>query len=329
MIGVTQVRRRTVIVENSRTMQAIAEAAFEKRPDFEVVGVAGDVLSGAGMVRRLAPDLVTFGLSMPGVDGAGLIELTEGVKGLCRVVVSDHAAKDVVLCNKLEALGASLCLSKRELTDAPAAFFRKINLACDRIVAEGRQASVSCETSERGSRAGGRVQSASVAHFGFPVPVDEDQRIAALSRKRLSNAEREKLFDLVTDYVADVTEFPVCLLTFIDRDTQWIKSSFGYDRGSVARADAFCNYAIASRQVFVVQDAEKDRRFANNPLVVGEPHIRTYAGQPIASADGIQLGALCVIDTKVRPVTPAVLRQLATVAEILAEVLENRPELDS
>ena len=168
-------------------------------------------------------------------------------------------------------------------------------------------------------------QTGNLVHYGFPIPIDEEVRLEALQSKHLANAVREREFDLITRFAAETTGFPVCVLTFIDRETQWIKSSFGFEGQSGPRSDAFCNYTIAGGQLFVVHDAAIDPRFQTNPAVVGEPGFRTYAGQPVVSAEGVRLGALCVLDTKVRPVTAAMTRKLASVAEIIGSIIDKRP----
>ena len=316
--------RRVVIIDDSRTCQAILEAGFEQRPEFEVVGVAGDARSGLDLVKHLAPDLVTLDLCMPYIDGVGMLDLLSGLS-VCKVIVSDEAARDAEVSARLQSLGAALCLGKRELVDDTRAFFKKVGKACDRAEAAGRR-----DGAAHHPAAPRHVETpaeTSPVRFGFPVPLDERARLVALERKGLANAVRERQFDLVTRHTAEATQFPVSLITFIDRDTQWIKSSFGVAINSTPRAGAFCNYTIASGTPFVVPNARRDERFAQSPLVTREPGICTYAGHPITSADGVRLGALCVVDAKPRPVTPFVARQLATIAEIVGDMIDSRPSL--
>ena len=118
--------RRVVIVDDSRTSQAILERTFEQRPDFKIVGIAGDATQGMEMVRRLGPDLVTIDLCMPYIDGAALLETMKNWTGLCKIVISDQAVKSILVSSKLEALGASLCLGKREILNAPSFFFKRV-----------------------------------------------------------------------------------------------------------------------------------------------------------------------------------------------------------
>lgn len=319
--------RRIVIIDDSRTSQVILEAAFQAQGSFDVVGVACDATTGYDMIRRLGPDLVTIDLCMPYIDGSALLNMLSPLRTTCKIIVSDQAATNIAMASKLEALGASLCLGKRELAHRPQAFFKKIIKSCEALEANSWENSPLLTLASDGVTRSGLRRPRSPVHFGIPIPIDEEARLAELQQRQLANAVREREFDLVTRFVAEETGFPVCLLTFIDRDTQWIKSSFGYDGTSGPRGDAFCNYTIAGGRLFVVGNAETDPRFATNPVVTGEPGFRTYAGQPIVSACGIRLGALCVLDTKVRPVAPSMVRKLASLAEIVSSMIDSRPKL--
>jgi GAF domain-containing protein len=316
---------RVVIVDDSRTSQAILETAFEARLDFKVVGVASDAETGRDMIRRLAPDLVTIDLCMPYIDGTSMLEMIASMTAVCKVIVSDQATENVFLSSKLEALGASLCIGKRDVIADPSGFFRKVSKACDRIAAAsvGRGAGPVL-SSDPSRRAGARRPSEAV-HFGYPVPHDEHARLQLIQRKQLANAVRERQFDQITQYTASATDFPVCLLTFIDRDTQWIKSSYGFEGQSTRRADAFCSHTIASESLFIVANAATDARFSGNPLVVGRPGFRTYVGHPVVSDEGVRVGALCVLDTKVRTVSAPVRRQLAAIANVVGGMIDSRP----
>ena len=156
------------------------------------------------------------------------------------------------------------------------------------------------------------------------MPADEKGRLQFLRRNDLANDVRERRFDLVTRHLTRVTDFPVSLLTFIDRDTQWIKSSSGLEIRSTPREEAFCNYTIAQGGAFVVANAVSDQRFAHFPSVKNSPSVRCYAGYPVITSDGINVGALCVIDNRVRTVPKHLLDQLAGMADIVAEMIDQR-----
>ncbi len=318
--------RRVVIVDDSRTSQAILEAAFERNPNFVVVGVASDAATGLELARKLGPDLLTIDLCMPYIDGSALLGMLADYTSICKVVVSEQVTKSVALANNLQGLGAALCISKSQLAEDAGAFFKKLDKACEAVAAaQGYGASVLRLSSNPARRTGSRSGKRPV-HYGYPVPSDEDARISALSELSLANAVRERQFDLVTRYTADATGFPLCALTFIDESTQWIKSSYGYDEESTPRATAICNYTIAAGELFVVQNAETDARFRDFPSVKDDG-LRTYVGYPVTSEAGVRLGALCLADTKVRLVTPATIKWLSTMAEIIGTMIDGRRPL--
>jgi len=103
-------------------------------------------------------------------------------------------------------------------------------------------------------------------------------------------------------------------VTFLDHDRQWIKSAVSVSADDMPRVDAFCNTTIAKSRLFTVEDATMDARFAEHPWVVGDEHVKFYAGYPLEAPEGVRVGALCVVDTKPRRFTSAeasLLRDLA------------------
>ena len=315
--------RRVVVVDDSRTLQAILESAFDARPDFKVVGVASDAMAGLDLVNRLSPDLLTIDLCMPYIDGSSLLQTLESRTDICKVVVSEQITKSIAVASKLQSMGAALCISKRELADDVNTFFKKIVKACEAVESAPNYKVSSLQLSSDPTRKKGFREGRPPVHCGYPIPSDEDARLLALQEKQLGNAVRERHFDLVTEYTAGATGFPMCALTFIDANTQWIKSSYGYDEDSTPRVNAICNYTIAAGALFVVQNAETDPRFRSNP-VVREDGLRTYVGYPVISEHGIRLGALCLADTKVRLVTPSIVKRLTTMAEIIGTMIDGR-----
>lgn len=106
----------------------------------------------------------------------------------------------------------------------------------------------------------------------------------------------EERFDRVARMARRLFGVPIALVSLIDENRQWFKSCFGMDICETDRRISFCGHAILNKGVFVIEDALQDERFADNPLVTGEPHIRFYAGQPIHTMSGQGLGTLCIID---------------------------------
>lgn len=158
----------------------------------------------------------------------------------------------------------------------------------------------------------------------YPVPLDERARLALLAKLELANDDEDAQLDRLTAHLAHTTDFPTCLMTFIDRDRQWVKSAYGFTRGVDDRAKAFCNYTLCSDGPFMVPDMLRDRRFRRHPFVVGSPRVRTYVGHPITSQSGVRLGAMCLLDTRPREVSPAVIANLRGICEIAGSIIDAR-----
>jgi anti-sigma regulatory factor (Ser/Thr protein kinase) len=134
-------------------------------------------------------------------------------------------------------------------------------------------------------------------------PVDEPARLAALRRYRILDTDPEQAFDDLTMLASHICGTPMALITLIDEDRQWFKSEVGVGIRQTERSIAFCTHAITQPGVMEVPDAREDDRFRHNPMVVGEPHIRFYAGAPLITPDSHGLGTLCVVDIKPRRLT--------------------------
>src|ERR1700736_3868504 len=157
-----------------------------------------------------------------------------------------------------------------------------------------------------------------------PIPENEQLRLEALNRFRILDSASEKAFDDITRLAATVCETPISLLTFIEQNRQWIKSNSGLSISETSRDVAFCAHAIMQSELFEVEDALHDERFAMNPLVTADPHIRFYAGMPLITQEGQALGTLCVIDRKARQLTPEQRNKLKTLAQMAMLLLEVR-----
>jgi PAS domain S-box-containing protein len=130
---------------------------------------------------------------------------------------------------------------------------------------------------------------------------DEAQRLLSLERFGLLDTPPESEYDDIVRLAAESCGTPIALISLVDRDRQWFKANVGLPAvRETERAISFCTHAIEREGLFLIEDAMRDERFAANPLVQGEPHIRFYAGAPIQAEDGHQLGTLCVIDRRPR-----------------------------
>jgi phosphoribosyl 1,2-cyclic phosphodiesterase/GAF domain-containing protein len=149
-------------------------------------------------------------------------------------------------------------------------------------------------------------------------PPDEDRRLQALHGLRLLDTPAEERFDRYTRIAAGLFDVPIALVSLVDHDRQWFKSRHGLDATESPRDTAFCAHAILARSVMQVPDALQNPRFADNPLVVGPPRVRFYAGAPLSAADGSRVGTLCLIDRRPRELGSqqiGLLRDLADLVE--------------
>lgn len=153
---------------------------------------------------------------------------------------------------------------------------------------------------------------------------DEAGRLAALHRYRVLDTAPEQPFDKITSLVRSVLDVPMTAVSLIDRDRQWFKSSQGLDVCETAREVSFCTKTILGREPMVIPDARLDDRFAANPLVVGPPHIVSYAGAPLCDPSGYNIGALCAIDVVRRDFTEEQVDCLAKFAALVVDELELR-----
>lgn len=157
-----------------------------------------------------------------------------------------------------------------------------------------------------------------------PKPFDEVARIAALLRYGILDSAPDPAFDRLTAIVSRVLDVPIALVSLIDAERQWFKSCVGLgDSRETSRDVAFCAHAIHADGVFVIPDATADARFADNPNVVGDPFVRSYAGAPLRTSDGFRLGTLCAIDRRPRTFTADQLAMLMDLAQVVVGEMEQ------
>jgi len=158
-----------------------------------------------------------------------------------------------------------------------------------------------------------------------PIPLNDEARLAALVTYQLEYGTTPPALQKIAAFAADVFQAPIALVSLVARDRQFFKGQVGLDASETSRGVSFCAYAIMGNDVFVVLDATLDPLFSSNPLVVGEPGIRFYAGAPLINPQGHTLGALCIIDRVPRPsFTDRERRLLTSLADLVMERMERQ-----
>ena len=152
----------------------------------------------------------------------------------------------------------------------------------------------------------------------------EQDRLATLSDYRFLDVEQDKLFDEITKLASQICQTPISLISLVEEDRQWFLSKVGISIDETPREESICSHAIQNpEETMVIRDLTRDNRFRQFPIVTGEPHAAFYAGVPLVDSAGFALGALCVVDTKPRDLTPDQLFALRTLARSVVLLMEQ------
>jgi PAS domain S-box-containing protein len=155
-------------------------------------------------------------------------------------------------------------------------------------------------------------------------PTDEESRLQELKLYNILDSAEEKDYNDLVNLAASICNCPISSITFVDAKRQWFKASLNMSVKETTRDISFCSHAILQTEVFIVEDASKDERFADYPNVTGGVKIRFYAGAPIVSQGGKNLGTLCVVDTQSKKLTKEQTDTLQTLATMISRLLELR-----
>ncbi len=159
------------------------------------------------------------------------------------------------------------------------------------------------------------------------MPEQEAKRLAALRRYDILDTPAESAFDDLTRLASQICSTPIALVALLDEKRQWFKSRVGLELPHLPRNDSFCSYTILQNDLLVVEDAILDERFADNPLVISGLQMRFYAGMPLATGDGFNVGTLCVIDRGPRALTGEQKEALKSLSRQVVSQLELRRHL--
>jgi diguanylate cyclase (GGDEF)-like protein/PAS domain S-box-containing protein len=157
------------------------------------------------------------------------------------------------------------------------------------------------------------------------VATDEDQRLQALASYNILDTAPEVEFDRLARLAARLFNVPIVLVSLLPRDHQFFKAHIGVDICSTSRDVSFCAHAILQDDILFIPDAREDSRFAANPLVLGSPFIRFYAGCPLVTPCGHKIGTVCLIDNAPRHLlTEEDRKNLRDIASMVMDRLELR-----
>lgn len=155
-----------------------------------------------------------------------------------------------------------------------------------------------------------------------PIHARETERLEAVRETGLLDGATDRLQQAAIRLASEIAGTPIAAVSLVDRDRQWFSAIRGLDLRQTGRDEAFCAHAILADVPLLVPDALSDERFRDNPLVVGDPHIRFYAGVPLRVGDNLPVGTLCVIDYEPKAISPGQLEALETLGALVASELE-------
>lgn len=155
------------------------------------------------------------------------------------------------------------------------------------------------------------------------IPDNEAERLHALRILEILDTSHEERFDRVTRMAKRMFGVEISLVSLVDQDRQWFKSAQGLDATQTPRDISFCGHAINQEELFIIPNAKVDERFHDNPLVIGDPNIRFYAGYPLKVRQGVNIGTLCLIDPKPREMNEEDRQLLADLGAMIEQEIKS------
>jgi len=295
--GVAMPSRVLLAVSNKedriRFNDILVEARF-------AVQIANDGAAALGILAQDPPDALVVGLKLPILDGRQVVHAARTVVGLIDmpiIVVAPEGAE--VEANELLSQGVDDVL----LDPIDASRFRA------RVTAVMRSRGLWSETEEV---------------MRPLIPQDEAERLVELRLSGAVDATPEERFDKITRMAQKVFNVPFSAVSFVEGERQWFKSRQGLEIGDSLRELSFCGHAINGEEAFVVEDAVLDPIFAQNPIVLEDPHVRFYAGHPVKGRGGHNVGTLCIMDKVPREFTDEDRETLSDLAEMVEKELRAK-----
>ena len=164
-------------------------------------------------------------------------------------------------------------------------------------------------------------------HLSVQTDLAAACRRATLDQYAILDTAREPEFDEIVELAAAICDMPVALVSFVDTDRQWFKAEVGFGERQTPLDHSICAYALAEEDFLEIEDTRSDPRSRDNPLVLGDPHVRFYGGAVLRSSEGVAFGTVCVLDTRPRTLTDLQRRPLRLLAKQVVRELELRLSL--
>ncbi|MDT7525868.1 diguanylate cyclase [Pseudidiomarina sp. GXY010] len=162
-----------------------------------------------------------------------------------------------------------------------------------------------------------------------PLPANEEARLQLLHELNLLDSEADPLYDSITAFAQQLFGVDTAIITLVDEHRQWFKSVQGFDLPETPRDISFCGHAITQQTTMIVEDASQDERFHDNPLVAANDGIRFYAGVPLTLNDDLNIGTLCLIDSRPRQLSPQQQQWLEGLAAWVVHDIVQHYELEN
>jgi GAF domain-containing protein len=157
------------------------------------------------------------------------------------------------------------------------------------------------------------------------IPDDEQERLENLKKYKILYTRSEPIFDQLAAAAATILDVPIAMINFVDKDLVWTKSSQGGDFGlQVPRGTSLCSLAILKADITVFENTLTEPFLLSNPLVAGESGLRFYAAAPIITAEGFNIGVVCIVDKKPRMFSDADQKKLEDIASRVGEEINKR-----
>jgi len=266
------------------------------------VQIANDGAAALGILAQDPPDALVVGLRLPILDGRQVVHAARTVVGLVDIPIiviapagSENETNDLLSQGVDDVLHEPFDPGK----------FRS------RVTAVMRSRGLWAETE---------------AVMRPLIPQDEAERLVEFRLTEAVDSGPEERFDKISRMAQRVFDVPFAAISFVEGDRQWFKSKVGLPINDSPRDLSFCGHAITSDDVFVIEDAVLDPRFAQNPLVLEDPHVRFYAGQPVKGPGGHSVGTLCIMDNLPREFSAEDRETLRDLGEIVEKEFKTRPK---